>query len=399
MGTDLVSACIFCAGWLLGMDLTPRDGLSGQMGFSYATMARRLDVLPGIRVDSSDVTPKFVLVGMGNAWPAPDGLGAGTPASEWRARIAFGTSHDQQERKALDDPPLERILTSGTGRYENFALLGRVQLDERDSVEFAVDRRAESATDLITIGPDNGNVSSSRSLSASRADFALGWRHRWPGFEAEIGLHGAEPNGYNSSLGSFQQGKGTLWGGEAEARWRHAGWTLLLHGEGMWGNLDVHRESEPEFVERDTSEPASLAAIRVGGGYSWTRTDIFLTTTFERQKLPFVAIAVTGTEQAAFDRGYDPNSVNDEVYFDLAVRYAVTPAIRIRLDVALAWGAETVSLDDPTGALPPLDLDVHRRGIFGGGLSTSIGTPEAAFFLGADFAIGAPPPPPPAPVR
>ena len=27
MGTDLVSACIFCAGWLLGMDLTPRDGL------------------------------------------------------------------------------------------------------------------------------------------------------------------------------------------------------------------------------------------------------------------------------------------------------------------------------------------------------------------------------------
>ena len=61
MGTDLVSACIFCAGWLLGMDLAPRDGLSGQMGFSYATMARRYDVSP-VRVDSSDVTPKFVLV-------------------------------------------------------------------------------------------------------------------------------------------------------------------------------------------------------------------------------------------------------------------------------------------------------------------------------------------------
>ena len=390
MGTDLVSACIFCAGWLLGMDLTPRDGLSGQMGFSYATMARRLDVLPGIRVDSSDVTPKFVLVGMGNAWPAPDGLGAGTPASEWRARIAFGTSHDQQERKALDDPPLERILTSGTGRYENFALLGRLKLDDRNSVELAFDRRAESATDLINIGPENGNVSSSRSLSASRADFALGLRHRWPGFEAEVGLHGAEPNGYNSSIGSFQQGKGTLWGGEVEARWRHSGWTVLLHGEGAWGNLDVHRESQPDFTERDTSEAASLTALRVGGGYSWARTDLFLTTTFERQKLPFVAIAVTGTEQVNFDRGYDPNSVNDEVYFDLAVRYAITPAVRIRLDVALAWGAETVSLTDPAGVLPPLSLDVHRRGIFGGGLSTSIGTPEAAFFLGADFAIGAP---------
>ena len=94
MGTDLVSACIFCAGWLLGMDLAPRDGLSGQMGFSYATMARRYDVSP-IRVDASDVTPKFVLVGLGDAWPAPEGLGAGTPASEWQARVAFGTSHDQ----------------------------------------------------------------------------------------------------------------------------------------------------------------------------------------------------------------------------------------------------------------------------------------------------------------
>src|SRR5262249_21691885 len=146
----------------------------------------------------------------------------------------------------------------------------------------------------------------------------------------------------------------------------------------------------PEFADRDTSEAASLSAIRLGGGYSWPRTDLFLTTTYERQKLPFVAIAVLGTEQVAFDHGYDPNSVNDEVYFDLAFRYAVTRAIRSRLDVALAWGSETVTLTDPTGALPPLSLDVHRRGVFGGGLSTSIGTPEAAFFLGADFAIGSP---------
>ena len=32
MGIDLVSACIFCAGLLLGMDMTPRNGLSGQIG-------------------------------------------------------------------------------------------------------------------------------------------------------------------------------------------------------------------------------------------------------------------------------------------------------------------------------------------------------------------------------
>jgi hypothetical protein len=389
MGTDLVSACIFCAGWLLGMDLTPRDGLSGQMGFSYATMARRYDVTP-IRVDSSDVTPKFVLIGMGNAWPAPEGLGAGTPASEWRARVAFGTSHDQQERKALDDPPLERILTSGTGRYENFALLGRVQLDERNSIEVAFDRRAESATDLINVGGENNALTSSRSLSAERADLALGWRHRWPGFEAEVGFHGARPDGYNSAIGSFQQANGPMYGGEAEGRWRCGGWTVLLHGEGMWGNLDVHRESQPLFNDRDSSEPAAFESVRLGGGYSWPKTQLFLTTTYERQKLPFVSIAVLGTETVAFDQGYDPHSVNDEVYFDLAFRYAITPAIRIRVDVALAWGSETVNLVDSAGVLPPLTLDVMRRGVFGGGLSGSLGAPETALFIGADFAIGAP---------
>ena len=305
MGTDLVSACIFCAGWLLGMDLAPRDGLSGQMGFSYATMARRYDVTPE-RVDSSDVTPKFVLVGLGNAWPAPDGLGAGTPASEWQARVAFGTSHDQQERKALPEEDLDRILTSGTGRYENFALLGRIRLGDRDSVEVALNRRAESATDLIDIGPQNGVVSESRSLSASRADYAVGWRHRWPGFEAEVGFHGSKPDGYNSTLGSFQTASGYLWGGEAEGRWRSGGWTVLLHGEGMWGNLDVTRESQPDFTQRNSSEAAEFEAIRLGGGYSWPKTQLFLTTTYERQKLPFVSIAVLGTETVAVRSGLRP---------------------------------------------------------------------------------------------
>ena len=389
MGTDLVSACIFCAGWLLGMDLAPRNGLGGQMGFSYATMARRYDVTPQ-RVDSSDVTPKFALIGLGNAWPAADGLGAGTPASEWRARVAFGASHDQQERKALED--LDRVLASGTGRYENFALMGRLPLGERDSVELAVDRRAESATDVINIGGENNTLSSSRSLSASRIDAAAGWRHRWPGLEAAAAFRWTKPAGYNSAAGSFQNASGPLYGGDAEVRWRRAGWTLLLHGERMWGNLDVHRESAPDFVDRDASLPASFEAVRLGAGYSWPRTDLFLTTTYDRQHLPFVSLAVLGTETVAFDRGYEPDSVNDEFSFDLAFRYAITPAIRLRIGVVLAWGAETVTLRDSAGALPDLVLDVKRRGVFGGGLSGSLGAPETALFIGADFAIGAPSP-------
>jgi hypothetical protein len=56
MGTELISACIFCAGLLLGSDLRPRNGLGAELGFSYATLARRYDVTEN-RVDGSDVTP------------------------------------------------------------------------------------------------------------------------------------------------------------------------------------------------------------------------------------------------------------------------------------------------------------------------------------------------------
>ena len=220
------------------MDLTPRDGLSGQMGFSYATMARRYDVSP-IRVDSSDVTPKFVLVGLGSAWPALDGLGAGTPASEWRARVAFGTSHDQQERKALED--LDRILTSGTGRYENFALHGRLKVAERDSVELAVDRRAESATDLISVGDENHAVSSSRSLSASRSDVALmapsvaGARRR-----RRLSV-GPSPMATTRRPGPSRTARATC-SARTPRSAGGAGAGRCSCGEGMWGNLDVHRE-------------------------------------------------------------------------------------------------------------------------------------------------------------
>src|SRR5262245_12639444 len=120
MGTDLVSACVFCAGLFLGSELKPRDGFGVDVGFSYATLARRWNVV-GVtpeRVDGSDVTPKFVLVALGQARQPQDGLGAGTPAFQWRVATGLATSHDEQIRRATTTT--EMIETSGQGRYENF---------------------------------------------------------------------------------------------------------------------------------------------------------------------------------------------------------------------------------------------------------------------------------------
>jgi hypothetical protein len=375
---------------LLGTELSPRPGLGGELGFSYATLARRYEI--GTTVDTSDVTPKFVLVGMGYARFAPAGLGAGTPEFEWRARAAFGTSHDEQQRLVQPELGLPAVFSNGTGRAENFALLVRLPLTPSGSIEAAGEGRNNRSTDVINIGGENQELTSARDLSSQRIDISAGWRQRWLGLEAAAAVRWTKPSGYNATARSFQDASGNLFGGEAELRWRPTPWTFILHGEYVGGDLDVHRESYPQFQDRDTTENATLQAYRLSAGYCWAQSEVMLSTTYDRQKLPFVSLAVLGTEIVAFDEGFDPLSDVEELFFDLTFRYAFSPAIRARVGARLGWGDETVTLTDSAGALPTQTLDVVRRGIFGGSLSDPLGSPEFSFFVGADFSIGTPAP-------
>ena len=341
MGTDLVSACIFCAGLLLGMDLTPRDGLSGQMGFSYATMARRYDVSP-IRVDSSDVTPKFVLVGLGNAWPALDGLGAGTPACEWRARVAFGTSHDQQERKALDD--LDRIVASGTGRYENFALLGP---PEGGRPRLGRARRQPARRERH--GPDQRGRAEPRARLRALALGLAGRRGRSAGATAGRGSRPRRPFAGRSRTATTRRSdrsrapRATCSAPTRRCAGAARGGRCCCTARGCGATSTSTARASP------ISPTATPRCRRPSRRCAWAsatpgrRRISSSPSTYDRQHLPFVSLAVLGTEQTAFDRGYDPDSTNDEFYFDLAFRYAVSPAIRLRVGVVVAWGAETVT--------------------------------------------------------
>jgi len=94
MTPDLLTACVFCGMSLLRTGLPSTTGLFGEFAASYATLQRRDDSGTVLENDGSDVTPKFLLVGMGNARDADPGLGAGTPAREWFARLAIANSHD-----------------------------------------------------------------------------------------------------------------------------------------------------------------------------------------------------------------------------------------------------------------------------------------------------------------
>jgi hypothetical protein len=255
-------------------------------------------------------------------------------------------------------------------------------------VEIGGNRRSHKATDLVNLGGENQQFSEERTLSAERVDIGAGWRHRWTGLEAEAAMRWTKPSAFNATANSFHRASGALLGAEAEVRWRPDPWMALLHGERVSGSLDVHRESLPDFHDRDASLDASLEAFRLGVGYSWPRTDVMLSATYDREHLPFVALALLGTETTAFDGGFDPDAINKEVFWDLAFRYAIAPGIRLRVSVRMAWGNEKVRLTDSAGVLPERTLDVARRGIFGGSLSDPLGSPEPTLLLGADFSIG-----------
>jgi len=125
-------------------------------------------------------------------------------------------------------------------------------------------------------------------------------------------------------------------------------------------------------------------------GYAWPRMELLVTAAYDRERLPFVALAVLGTETVAFDSGFNPDSLSKEWFYEATARYAITPSIRVRVSLRLGYGSEQVTLVDSAGVLPTRILDVKRRGIFGAGISNGLGEPEPTLFIGADFAIGAP---------
>jgi hypothetical protein len=282
---------------------------------------------------------------------------------------------------------LGNTTTTGTGRYENFAVLLRLPLGGRDSVEAAWERRVHKVTDLVNAGNERYVLTEERVLSAERIDVGVGWRHRWNDLEAAISGRYLRPNASNATAGAFHITQSALYGAGAELRARRGRWTGSLSAERVSGSLDVEEQNAPDFRKRNLSSPALFEAVRLAAGYRSGRTEIQLAATYDRSRQPFVAFAVLGIETAAFEQGYHPDARVRRVVLDLTVRHEYTRLLRLRAFLRSAYGDETLTLTDPSGGLPPRTLDIRHSGVFGAGLSRVFGSPEVTIGLGADFRL------------
>lgn len=377
MTPDLLTACVFCGMSLFRAALPSSPALSAEFGASYATLARRDDSRTVLADDSSDVTPKFLLVGMSSAREAPAGLGAGTPAREWFAKLAIANSHDEASQTfRVPDP----VVATGTGRYENFAAGVRLPVGARDSVEVGVGQRVHKIVDLVNVGGSKFQFSEERDLFAQRVDVSVGWRHRFAGAEIAAAWRAIRPEGKYNTAYVYRQGKSWLQGGEIDARWRRGTLSLGASFEAAETDMDVHEQRLPDFAHVSYSEHATLGAASIYAAKSWGATDLYFSIGADRSRLPFVAMAVLGEENGFFDQGYRPASRTREVVWDLAARRRISAGVHLRAYARVIQGGETVAFSDPSGALPDVSLRVRRGGHF----------PITQFTLGggADFTIG-----------
>src|SRR5260370_9784502 len=169
MGNDLVGACLFCAGLLLGVDLAPPPGWNAELGASYSAVGRRLDLSNG-REDVSRVIGRFGLIGIGANRAARDGLGAGTPELEWKLRVALPPSRSHQSPGSSGPG---QTSATGDGRFENYALLARLPLGPRDSVEATRTRQNHHSTERFASVGAGSVLGGSRALCPGPIDAAL----------------------------------------------------------------------------------------------------------------------------------------------------------------------------------------------------------------------------------
>lgn len=390
MGSELIAACIFCGMALLGQDFVPRAGITGEFAASYSTLQRQRDLGPE-QDEISNVTPKFVLIGLRGATFPPEGLGAGTPAREWRVRYAPAPSHLEQDQRPLEPG---RTTANGTGRYENFSGLYRLPLGARDSIEAAYERRTNKSTEALNFGGENYQISEQRLLSADRQDGALGWRHRLAGIELALAARTTDLISGNATAGQSAASDGYLYGASGEVRVLRGRFLFAVSGEALRGRLDLRDESQPDFRRFDTRPDASLQTLAFSVVGAWKTTDVFLSADVDRANLPFVAVAVLGTESFDFDHGFRARSRSRDTNVELGVRTGVASGVWAHLLLRATYGDESVTFTDSRGALPPEKFFVHHRGSGGKGSGTglpgALGSPSFTVAVGAEFQIGAP---------
>jgi hypothetical protein len=281
-------------------------------------------------------------------------------ASEFRIRFAFPSSHDEGAQSKRS--PLQ-LNATGTGRYENWEGLGRYAIGSADSVEVALEQRRHKIVDLLNTDGRQDFFAYERNQVAEDIEFGLGWRHRWKNFELAGAVQTTRIEGRSETPLAKIVASGNIPGGRLELRTQQGSWTLFLLGRAVSGDLDVE-ESYVTNGRRTVKRTAWIQGLTLSVAKHSKKFDVALSGTYDRSRLPFVAMAITGSEQYAVDGGYHAESRTKQWLAELIIRHEVVPGVFPRFYFRFTHGSETVGLSDSNGVLAPISLQLIRGGQF-----------------------------------
>lgn len=357
MDFDLFSACVFCASSFLTSDLRPMPGGSGALSTGYAIFQRRLTMPSG---DESDVTQKFVAASV--RWIPSGSHTEGTPATEVRVSVMFPNAHAE----SVEGGRADRVLGTGSGRFENLSLIARRAVSRSLSVEAGAMHRRYKGTDLVNVGGPLFSFTEERQVVAERNDYTLGGRLRlkgvrWNGFELAARWEHTVIQGKYSTAAAQTNVLGTLDGAALELRFSRGAWSASVSGAMVAGMLPRSAVALPSFEGFDGQAPAFLGSARLAASRSFGRYDVLVALIAEQTRLPFVTLAPLGQETRAFDSGFLADSHARELEVELAVRLRSRSGISPLFFFRGSSGSETVDLTRGIGEAPQR-IDVEQGG-------------------------------------
>ena len=170
-------------------------------------------------------------------------------------------------------------------------------------------------------------------------------------------------------------------------RWRKGRWSAQAQGDWLTGNPSVSEESQPSFIPRNSAPPASFQSVGALVVYSWPKTDLAASYTYNRNHLPFTTFAVLGAEVNALESGFHADSKASLSSFGFTARTLIGTGIRVYVATQLTKGSESVLLTDSAGVAPSRTLSVQWQET--GSPSTNGGRgPGYVISAGAEFSIG-----------
>jgi hypothetical protein len=359
------SVCLLCGSLQPALVESPAIHVGGV--YIYSTVTRKVETASGVPSaisfpgESADTTPHGAGISFSWQAPAPNGLGVGTPAFELTGGVVESISHT--ESNSTNPAGDVAVNGSGNGRFESFYGVVRIPLGAH-AVEAGVEVPFNRSRDLIVPGVGNFYFEPERrDLYSFTTNLALGYRFRGTGWEASAAVLYTTTSTQNGTGYAYSNGRGPLWGGEAQILRRFGKLGVSVAAGAQSGHLTFAEGLFPAFVETNYESPLRRRFVKAEVAWPLHSVSLLVSALWLHVETPYWDAGGTlNVETLMHDGGLDFASRSNEVYLSATAEVPLRKTLVLQLTLLRRQGSETADFT-PTSVNPgSASLSLRRSG-------------------------------------